>query len=547
MRELPSGVSRRTVIKGAAWAVPVLAVASAAPAYAASCVVTDYSAIARGKMLSGGLFNVDLDTLASVDGVIASAPTVVNNETGFIHSGLNADPDIHANPVNVTALGAINVTATGLTTTVSSLLGILATADTGALNQYGYAGSVGYSRGAAGYVDDNGALRVAPDGAYPQVATLNLKEFLTPLLGGAGAGFLANVTDLDLEVGAIMGRAMLEEMCNTELYPEGSHLTREYLVAYLRLFLTSPLVGAVTTAARTGIDGVNLNVDSTALLNALGQIPVLGLVVPALVNAAASPTVLVTADVGMAVVALAGTPIGTGGAIVTDLGGGTVTIDVATLLDSAFPGGASSMANSLPANSTLFVDYPLPTSALSSNIALLQDEIIGRIAPHVSVTIGFSILGGVTTLNVSGTLEQLLAGQATISASLGGVPVPGLGLVTNAALETVGALVTGALLAPGGVINVTLENLNGLLAAIFDALSGILNITLNVQNIPADNNAPPTPNNGGVGDPSRWTSGAQALQSGRYDVAALGISAVGALNLLDLYLARGSVGPSVAL
>lgn len=32
----PKGVSRRTVVKGAAWAVPVIAVASAAPAFAAS-------------------------------------------------------------------------------------------------------------------------------------------------------------------------------------------------------------------------------------------------------------------------------------------------------------------------------------------------------------------------------------------------------------------------------------------------------------------------------------------------------------------------------
>lgn len=34
----PKGVTRRTVVKGAAWAVPVIAVASAAPAFAASPV-----------------------------------------------------------------------------------------------------------------------------------------------------------------------------------------------------------------------------------------------------------------------------------------------------------------------------------------------------------------------------------------------------------------------------------------------------------------------------------------------------------------------------
>lgn len=545
-KESTSGVSRRTVMKGAAWAVPALAVATAAPAYASSCVEEEYNALARGKMLSGGLFDINLDTLASVDGVIASAPTTVT-ETGFIHAGPAADPDVHANPVSVTALGAINVNATGLTTTVSQLLGILASADVGTLNQYGYAGSNGYSRGASGYVDDNGAVRVAPGGGYPQIATLNLKDFLTPLLGSPTTGFLANVTDLDLEVGAVVGRAILEELCTTVAQPDGHYLTREYLVSYLRLVLTSPLVGGVVTAVSSGINNVNLAVDTTALLNALGQIPLLGPVVTALLSLAVTQTVNVTANVGNAVAALTGTPIGTGGAIVTDLNGGTVTIDVATLLGSAFPGGASAMANSLPANSTLFVDYPLPTSALSDNLALLQDEIISRIAPHVSVTIALSALGGLTAINVSGSLADLLAGTATISASLGGLPVGGLGLVTNVALETVGALVSGALLATGGVINNALVALNGLLASIFDALANILNITLNVQNLPAENNAPAMPNNGAVGDPSRWTSGGQALPSGRYDVAALGISAVGLLNLLDLYIARGSVGPSTTV
>lgn len=36
----PSGVSRRTVVKGAAWAVPAITVASAVPAYAASGDIT---------------------------------------------------------------------------------------------------------------------------------------------------------------------------------------------------------------------------------------------------------------------------------------------------------------------------------------------------------------------------------------------------------------------------------------------------------------------------------------------------------------------------
>ncbi|MBM7466706.1 choice-of-anchor G family protein [Microbacterium esteraromaticum] len=523
-------------------------VATAAPAYALSCIEGNWAAIGRGKMLSGGLFNIDLDTLASVDGTIASAPTLVA-ETGFVH-GPNAegDPDKHANPLSVTALGTINVTATGLTTTVSQLLGLVASAPdgTGLLNQFGFAQSNGLSMGASGYVDDNGTIRVAPAGGYPQVASLDLKQFLTPLLGSATTGFLANVTNLKLDVGALVGRAVLEQMCNTVVNPQGYRLTREYLVAYLRLVLTSPLVGSIVTAVTSAVNTANLSVDSAALLTALGQIPLLGPVVSALVAAAAQPTVKISANVGQVITALTSSPIGSGTAIITDLGGGTVTIDVASLLGSAFPGGASAMANSLPANSVLFVDYPLPTNVLADQLSQMQNEIITRIAGFVSVEISYSIAGGLTTLRVSGTLADLLNGNATITATLLGSSVVN-GPITNAALVTVGNIVRGGLLATGGVINVALVALNNLLATIFDALKNLLNITLNVQNLPQANNNPSMPDNGP--GPARWSSGAQALPTGRFDVAALGITAVAALpvpSVLDLFLARGSVGPHTA-
>ncbi|REJ08042.1 hypothetical protein DY023_01900 [Microbacterium bovistercoris] len=495
-------------------------------------------------MLSGGLFNLNLDTLVSANGVIASVPNQVT-ETGVIHGpNAEADPDIHDNPLSLTALGAVTVTATGLTTTVSQLLGLIASAPdgTGLLNQYSYAESIGLSRGASGYVTDNGTIRVAPGGGYPKVASLNLKQFLTPLLGSATTGFLANVTDLTLDVGAVAGRAILEQMCNTVVTPDGYHLTREYLVAYLRLLLTSPLIGNIVTAVASGVNVADLNVDTDALLDALGEIPVIGDVVAALVAAAAQPTVKVSANVGQITTALTSSPLGSSTAIVTDLGGGTVTIDVASLLGSAFPGGSSSMANSLPANSILFVDYALPTDTLSNQLAQIQNEIITRIASHVSVEISFSILFGATTLKVAGTLADLLNGTATITATLAGLPVIN-GPVTNAALATVGNIIKGGLLATGGVINVALVALNELLASIFDALKNILNITLNVQNLPEENNNPQTPYNHTPG-PARWNAGgAQALPAGRYDVAALGLTAVGALNVLDLFLARGSVGP----
>lgn len=542
-----SGLSRRSVMKGAAWTVPAVMVATAAPAYALSCIEGNWAAIGRGKMLSGGLFNIDLDTLASVDGTIASAPTLVT-ETGFTH-GPNAegDPDKHANPLSVTALGTINVTATGLATTVSQLLGLIASAPdgTGLLNQFGFAQSNGLSMGASGYVDDNGTIRVAPAGGYPQVGSLDLKQFLTPLLGGPTAGFLANVTNLKLDVGALVGRAILEQMCNTTVDPQGYRLTREYLVAYLRLVLTSPLVGNLLTAVTTTLP--NLQVNTDLVWAALSEIPALAPIIALGKNAL---TVQVAANAGQLTTDLTSAPIPNGpdDAIKLELGAGTVTVDIGKLLGSAFPGGSSAMANSLPANSILFVDYPLPTNALSNLVAKIQDTIIQRVQDHVTITIRVGTTSGLgaTGLLITGTLAQFLNGTATTTIVALGVPV-NLGALLGPLLQNLGNIVKGSLFAAGGTVDVALTALNGLLAAIFDALKNLLNITLNVQNLPQANNNPSTPDNGP--GPARWSSGAQALPTGRFDVAALGITAVAALpvpSVLDLFLARGSVGPHTA-
>jgi len=548
------GVSRRTIMKGAAWTVPALMVATSAPAYALSCVQGKWNALGRGKMLSGGLFNLNLDSLASVDGVIASAPTQVGGiaGSGYKH-GPNGegDPDIHANPLSVTALQGVNVTATGLTNVaVSNLLGLVLDANVGAVNQYAFAQSIGLSKGASGYVDNNGDLKVTAPNNYPEVANIDLAQMLKPLLGGNLTGALAGITNLNLHVGAVVGRAILEQMCNTVVNPAGYKLHRDYLLAYLKLVLTSPLLAALQKAVRDSVvSNANLAVDTTALLNALNQIPVLGPVVTALIAVAAQPTVKLTASPGAINSALQATPIGSGGPIELNLGSNplTITVDVASLLGPAFPGGASDLANALPANSILFVDYHVPANALTNFIATVQNDIITRIASSVSVEISYSIAGGLTTLKIAGTLASLLAGTATITATLLGAPVIN-GSVTNPALALVGNIVKGGLLAPGSLIDVALQNVfgaNGLLQAVFTALESVLNLTVNVQNLPEKNNDPAKPYKHTPG-PARWNTGPQALPAGQYDVAALGLSAAQILaspNVLDLFLARGSVGP----
>ncbi len=82
--------------------------------------------------------------------------------------------------------------------------------------------------------------------------------------------------------------------------------------------------------------------------------------------------------------------------------------------------------------------------------------------------------------------------------------------------------------ADGGGVNAALGAVNDLLADLFDVLEDVLVLKINAQN----------DSTGGT-PPDRWSS---IPTGGQYDVAALQVGLVGMLDLLDLFLARGSVG-----
>jgi len=515
------GVSRRTIMKGAAWTVPALMVATAAPAYASSCAKGKWSAVGRGKMLSGGLFNVNLDTLASVNGTMAVVPNAVGTqpETGFAFgqgAAHPADPDIHHNPLDVSALGAVNVNATGLTTTLSAILGVVTPADTGVVNQFGLAQSDGLSQGASGYVDDSGTVRLQPNTGYPTFASLDLKALLTPILGGSSAGFLANVTNLNLQIGAVMGRAALEQQCNTVINPTGYTLSRDYLLAHLRLVLTSPLVGSLITTLASAVGAVLNN----AVVNTLAGAVALLLYGPSGKSQVGIDTSLITGQI----------PSAPTQPIQMNLGAGTVTVDLSTLFsNNADPFGAASSPwlSGRAANTALFVDYPLPGAAIgnftSGVVASLQGILLDAVYVEVRPN------------NGSPWVRYSLR-------SLQSLPGLGSGLITPV-INLLNGVVIGA------AVTAAIDAVSGLLSSVFGALTTIINIKLNEQNLPQDN----VPNPWGTkAGPGRWSAGgAQPLPAGRYDVAALGIHAVNALpagqGVLDLFLARGSVGPHVSI
>src|SRR5690606_7805738 len=87
-----------------------------------------------------------------------------------------------------------------------------------------------------------------------------------------------------------------------------------------------------------------------------------------------------------------------------------------------------------------------------------------------------------------------------------------------------------ALFGTGGPVQPALELVNDILSGLFTVLEEVAVITLNAQNAPDNGSTPP--------------DDFAALEPGRYDVAALHVGAadLGQLDLLDVFLARGSIG-----
>lgn len=78
----PKGISRRTMVKGAAWAVPVIAVGSAAPAFAASPVRRPGDHCYQGGY-SGNAFRFYIDQPTDIgDTITISGPAAQNAAEG---------------------------------------------------------------------------------------------------------------------------------------------------------------------------------------------------------------------------------------------------------------------------------------------------------------------------------------------------------------------------------------------------------------------------------------------------------------------------------
>ncbi|QDZ14978.1 choice-of-anchor G family protein [Humibacter ginsenosidimutans] len=527
----PSGISRRTVMKGAAWSVPVLAVSAAVPAYAAvsptqcSPAGTLFNAQSRGILLSGTVAGTDLDDVAKLEGVHATAFST------------NTPPkdvqDTETSPLDVTALSAVQLNLTGVGTVLSDILSLVSgNQSVGTVNQYAYAHedpTAHPTLGASGAVTDSGAIALTTSSQnVPEVADLKLKTILQQVTGNSAVtALLSSITDLDLQVGAAAGRASLSSLCLT---PRPSELDRDYLIAYIRLLVTSQVVGDLLSGLTTAVPKLTISTD--AVWGLLGQVPLLG----PLLEALGEGVLHASLSFNMDLLTAAPIPNVPTSALQVDLAKGTLTIDVASLLGGAYTGEISPLLNEQNPNTRLFIDWELPADAATELVNNWVTAVTDVLYNVISIDITAGSVSGVlpTGLELTGTLGQFLNGTATVKFVLAGVPITLAADVLAGLLAGIGGLVTAeiaALFAPGGALASVLTALNGLLSSLFTVLQDVLVLTVNAQNAAT----------GAIPDYFQHIT-----PTGRYDVAALNIQLVGLLNVLSLNLARGSVGQNVA-
>ncbi len=513
-----NGPSRRTLLRTAAWSTPVIAMSvGAPPAMAASptClpVGTLFTSIARGQLLSGQILGTSLDAVAELHSTEASTPGATTEDT-------------QSNPLGATVLNTINAELGGVGGALSGILQFAAPAETGAVGQYAYAHENGNVRGASGVVGNDGAVTLNPAAAAAlgPVATIDLYRVLQQgALSGLPvvADLLAEITDLELQVGAVYGRSQFNSRCvppavagSPELQPGDYAFLRDYLLAYLRLYVSSDsVVGALAGNLASAVAGIDLVGAVTGAVS--GLLSGLGLL-------------SVTGGLTLDATQLTGKiPPTDGHALQLNLDQGQVILDLGAIL-----GGTTTGLNGLSPNTLLFADQSIPTDAVGTEggtlLAALLDVLRDLIKVNLKITLAPALLPITVVEITNATLGDLIDGTAQITILGGLVPAE---LATDLVAAIVGVLtdILFGLLTPGQALYTTVfGNLNALLANVFGVLKNVIRLTVNAQNDATGTVPPP------------FTS----IEQGRYDVAALHVGVVTG-SLLDVFLARGSGGKNV--
>jgi hypothetical protein len=546
-----------------------------------------------GTLLGGTLLGLDLGAVAEVRGITVS-------DTG---AGAAADPasstevpgsdgDAFQNPLVVSAaFGAIGLD-------LGDVLRVPVSTQLGAYGQYARASGDASSAGAAGTITQGGGVDFdavsAPPEERPRFGTLELGTVLEQALGSGLASLVSgDLTDLRLDLGAVASAVSLDGCAAVWGASIADAVTRDYAIAGLDLEADSPLTMQVTGAVTSTLSSL-----TTALTALSGNQALLADLASGILGPSGLGPLLATLGLGTPTVALTVTPdfsavIGLlddtisddSGIVAIDLGTGIIRVDLASLLGTAY---GQEHLNGLPPNSELLIDDEALNAlllavgdAVDDWIADVQQAITGALAAvrvQLRLSVPLTLLGntlGVLTVQTDASLAALAAGTAVVST--GFAQTPGLCtivLVGPTLCSAVTTLLTGltpaVLTALGPVIAATLDTaidgaVGSLLTSLGSTLAGVaarvvtlLDDTLGglfgeggVVGLLADAQNDPDPLAIGAGPaPAAWAAlpgpvAGYPSSTGRYDVAALRLTVIGAVRAVELELARSSVGANL--
>ncbi|WP_146605216.1 choice-of-anchor G family protein [Jiangella anatolica] len=465
---------------------------------------------AAARFLSGEVLGTDLDAVAELAGVEVEnlgEPEAVTD----------------ANPLDLTVLDTLNVSIPGgVQLPLSDIIQL------GAVNQWASAEDGGASHAATGAVADNGGIGTGVEAGFPGNATFDL----TDLLGDALTDLIA---DLELELGAISSEA--------HLAPSGEafEFTSDYEIAGGQLRLTIPLLADLLPQVQDAVATVDEVVNGLAgpegtIASTLSTVE--GLLNLLSVAGVENPdiTVSLETDLAGAVEELLATPLGEGTGVELNLAEGTLVVDLDTLL-----GGL----NDQPPNTEVL--SPEVISQLAETIGTLLDSLVTDVVETVenalrAATLDVKIyaevgglLPGTLDLQLTGTLADVLTGEAAFVNNSTGVVV---GLISaliapvlDTLISTVGGVVEDLVFAEGGPLTTLGETVGGLVSSLLesltpvgDLLATLLSIKLNVQ--------------------PEAVALARATD-GPYSVAALEVTALPAAPAAVVTLAKSTVGANV--
>jgi hypothetical protein len=558
---------------------------------AVNCAASNGAFMTRGdgRMVSGGLLGVDLDTVAAASGMLATndGTRPLPNPPGANHATDvtgGADPNAYVNSLNATALGAVDVNlGAGGIVDLASILQLPLDNSLGVLNQYGRAASDGTAAAGSGLVTDSGSVATADaGGGYPDLGSVNLKTLVGAVNPAVAAG-LSTIADAKLTVGAVSGRESMDG-CDAAFNGVTSALTREYLVAGLGVNVNSSTVGALVTGLGGVVDGVGTAASGIAsnptvksgIVTALNGVLNTALGGSALLQLGSANVQLSQVSIDLSPVrSLLTTPFGDSGGLVSiDPSSGTVTIDLAALLAQTYPAQYSNGLNGLAPNTHLLVNANVVDAlaaalgsalddwisdvqaALSTavNLMTVTADVTVNLTAHICVAVCLNTPLGNVTAHVGGSLQSLLNGTAPVTTKLNLLSLidlsnfPGVGAlvtaVTNALVGNLAGIVGNGVNGVMGPLSTIGTSVSSLTEPIVTAISGLFSALFVNQVVTLDVNAQNDPLAGNP-EPVDWSG----LPAGQYDVAALRVGildAAGASNV-HLYLGRASVGVTCSI